>query len=103
MEGGDRSALRSTSTHVLVDPELLADTGTVSLDDDTEHHLRRVLRLRDGEPVSVTDGQGRWCLAVAVRAGNTMRLEATSVILTEPAPERPITIAAAIPKGDRLD
>ena len=99
----DRSALRSTSTHVLVDADRLAATGTISLDDDTEHHLRRVLRLRDGEPVSVTDGQGRWCLAVAVRDGNTLRLEATSAIVAEPPPNRPITIAAAIPKGDRLD
>ena len=101
--GHDRSALRSTSTHVLVDAGLLTDTRTMLLDDDTEHHLRRVLRLRDGEPVSVTDGQGRWCLAVAVRDGNTVRLEATSEIVSESAPSRPITIAAAIPKGDRLD
>ncbi|HSP28318.1 MAG TPA: RNA methyltransferase PUA domain-containing protein, partial [Ilumatobacteraceae bacterium] len=78
MVGRDRSALRSTSTHVLVGADLLADTGTISLDDDTEHHLRRVLRLRDGESVSVTDGHGRWCLAVAVRNGNAVRLEATS-------------------------
>lgn len=103
MAGGDRSALRSTSTHVLVEPDLLADTGTISLDDDTEHHLRRVLRLRDGEPVSVTDGHGRWCLAVVVREGNTVRLEAASAIVAEPTPSRPIKIAAAIPKGDRLD
>ena len=99
----DRSALRSTSTHVLVDTDLLANTGAISLDDDTEHHLRRVLRLRDGESVSVTDGHGRWCLAVAVRDGNTVRLEATSAITAEPTPSRSITIAAAIPKGDRLD
>ena len=29
-------------------------------DDATAHHLRRVLRLRDGELVTVTDGAGRW-------------------------------------------
>jgi 16S rRNA (uracil1498-N3)-methyltransferase len=99
----DRVALRSTSAHVLVDAELLVDNGAISLDDDTEHHLRRVLRLRDGEPVGVTDGQGRWCLAVSVGHGNTLRLEATSAVVAEPPASRPITIAAAIPKGDRLD
>lgn len=99
----DRAALRSTSAHVLVDPHLLVDRGTISLDDDTEHHLRKVLRLRAGEPVGVTDGEGRWCLAVSVPEGNTLRLEVTSAIVTEPAPSRPIAIAAAIPKGDRLD
>jgi 16S rRNA (uracil1498-N3)-methyltransferase len=30
------------------------------LDDDDAHHLLRVLRLRDGEPVSASDGRGRW-------------------------------------------
>jgi 16S rRNA (uracil1498-N3)-methyltransferase len=99
----DRAALRSTSAHVLVDPDLLVDSGTISLDDDTEHHLRKVLRLRAGEPVGVTDGQGRWCLAVSVPDGNALRLEATSAIVTEPVRSRPIAIAAAIPKGDRLD
>jgi 16S rRNA (uracil1498-N3)-methyltransferase len=99
----DRAALRSTRAHVLVDADLLVDNGTISLDDDTEHHLRKVLRLRDGEPVGVTDGHGRWCLAVSVGDGNTLRLDATSAVVTEPPPSRPITIAAAIPKGDRLD
>jgi 16S rRNA (uracil1498-N3)-methyltransferase len=103
MAGVDRSALRSTSTHVLVDAGLLDDTGTIGLDDATEHHLSRVLRLRDGEPVGVTDGCGRWCLAVAVSHGNLLRLETTSGVVVEPAPPRPITIATAIPKGDRLD
>ncbi len=101
MEGPDRSALRSTSAHVLVEPEQLS--GTVAIDDDTEHHLRRVLRLRDGEVVSVTDGHGRWCLATAVVDGNTLRLDPTSAVVVEPAPARSITIAAAMPKGDRLD
>jgi 16S rRNA (uracil1498-N3)-methyltransferase len=99
----DRAVLRSTSAHVLVDADLLAESGMISLDDDTEHHLRKVLRLRDGERVGVTDGGGRWCLAVSVRDGNTLRLEATSPIVVEAAARRPITIAAAIPKGDRLD
>jgi 16S rRNA (uracil1498-N3)-methyltransferase len=99
----ERAGLRTTRAHVLVDADLLADSGTISLDDDTHHHLRSVLRLRDGEPVGVTDGQGRWCVAVAVLDGNTLTLEATSRVVAEPARARPITIAAAIPKGDRLD
>ena len=103
MVGPDRSALRSTSAHVLIDADLLGAAGAISLDDDVEHHLRKVLRLRDGEAVSVTDGEGRWCLAVAASDGKTLRLEATSAIVVEPAPGRSITIAAAIPKGDRLE
>lgn len=99
----DRSALRSTSAHVLVADELPRVAASFALDDDAEHHLRRVLRLRDGEAVSVTDGHGRWVLAVVVIEGNALRLEATSEVASEPASSRSITIAAAIPKGDRLD
>jgi len=103
MVSPDRSELRSTSTHVLVDGELLGDSGAISLDDDTEHHLRRVLRLRDGDVVGVTDGAGRWCLAVTVDNGGVLALEATSELVIEPARSRTITVASAMPKGDRLD
>ncbi len=103
MEGLDRSVLRSTSTHVLVDAEVLGATGSISIDDDTEHHLRRVLRLRDGESVSVTDGAGRWCLAAVMLDGNALRLDATSPLVAESTPTRTITVAAAMPKGDRLE
>jgi 16S rRNA (uracil1498-N3)-methyltransferase len=99
----DWSVLRSTSAHVLVETDRLGGGGEVTLDVDTEHHLRRVLRLRDGDVVSVTDGQGRWCLAVALVDANALRLEPTSPVVAEPAPKRTITIAAAMPKGDRLD
>jgi 16S rRNA (uracil1498-N3)-methyltransferase len=103
MATGDLSALRSTSAHVLVDSDQLTDAGSITVDDQTEHHLRKVLRLRDGESVSVTDGRGRWCLAVAVNDGKLLRLDPTSSIVVSPAPSRSITVAAAIPKGDRLD
>jgi 16S rRNA (uracil1498-N3)-methyltransferase len=96
----DLSLMRSTSAHVLVDPEQL---GALSIDDDTVHHLRRVLRLRDGEQVSVTDGGGRWLLASVLVEGSSLRLEATGEIVTEPPRADPFTLAVAIPKGDRLD
>lgn len=95
--------LRTTSAHVLVDPDGIGAGGAVVIDSDTEHHLRRVLRLRDGDVVSATDGQGRWCLAVAIVDGNALRLEATAPVVVESPSTGPITIAAAMPKGDRLD
>ncbi len=96
----DVSSLRSTSTHVLVEPEQL---GALSIDDDTVHHLRRVLRLRDGEQVSVTDGGGRWLLACVRVDGSSLTLEASSEIVTEAPRVDPFTLAVAMPKGDRLD
>lgn len=98
----DRTALRTTKAHVLVD-ELEGDAGELQIGEHAEHHLRTVLRLRDGEAVGVTDGRGRWCLAVAAVDAGRLRVKATSAIVTEPAPTRPITVAAAMPKGDRLD
>jgi 16S rRNA (uracil1498-N3)-methyltransferase len=103
MANPDRSVLRSTSAHVLVDADGLVAGGEATIDDETEHHLRRVLRLRDGDVVSVTDGQGRWCLAVVIVDGKALRLEASTPVVAEPPPTRTITIAAAMPKGDRLD
>jgi 16S rRNA (uracil1498-N3)-methyltransferase len=99
----DRSALRSTSTHVLVDAEVLAASDTIPLDDDVEHHLRKVLRVRDGDSVSVTDGAGRWRLATAVVRAAVVELAASSEVVVEPRREHPIVIASAVPKGDRLD
>ena len=96
----DLSSLRSTSAHVLVEPEMLAGPA---IDDDTEHHLRRVLRLREGESVSVTDGDGRWLLAVVVLDGSSLTLEPAGEVVVEPARANPFTIATAMPKGDRLD
>jgi 16S rRNA (uracil1498-N3)-methyltransferase len=95
--------LRTSSAHVLVSSGQLSSGGAVLIDADTEHHLRRVLRLRDGESVSVTDGAGRWLLATTVIAGSVLRLEPVSDLVIESARARPITIAAAMPKGDRLD
>jgi 16S rRNA (uracil1498-N3)-methyltransferase len=46
---------RRAAAHVFVDQ--LTDPV---LDDDDAHHLTRVLRLRDGERVTASDGRGRW-------------------------------------------
>lgn len=93
--------LRSTSAHVVVDADLL-DGDHIALDGDTEHHLRRVLRLRDGETVGVTDGAGRWRLTRVRATSSVLTLESATDVVVEARPA-PITIAVAMPKGDRLD
>ena len=99
----DPASLRATSAHVLLAPGELGTAGAIGLDAETEHHLRRVLRLRDGERVSVTDGAGRWLIATTVIDGSTLRLDPASSIASEPKRSAPFTIATAMPKGDRLD
>ena len=68
------------------------------LDDATAHHLFRVLRVRDGEPVTVTDGRGRWRRA-ASPSGD--RCRAIGDAVGRPHATTPCTVAFAIPKSDR--
>ena len=102
---------RSATSHVFVDAETLDAEGVVLLDSETEHHLNRVLRLRAGEQVTLSDGLGRWrqTTVVTERAGvgggaaAGFRLETTSDVVTTARPYPPFTLASAIPKGDRVE
>lgn len=85
-------ALRRAAAHALVD-----DVDVPVLDESAVHHLFRVLRVRDGETVTVTDGAGGWrrCRAVAGT------IEADGDVVREPVRDRATEIAFAIPKQDR--
>jgi 16S rRNA (uracil1498-N3)-methyltransferase len=84
-------ALRRSAAHLLVD-----DLHAPVASDADLHHLLVVLRLRDGEHVTVTDGRGGWRVCRA--SGSS--LHPITDIGVEPAPD-PITVAVAIPKHDR--
>ncbi len=85
-------ALRRSAGHVLV-----ADVEAPVADPPTAHHLGRVLRLRDGAVVTVTDGAGRW--RTCRWAGS---LQPDGDVNVERRPTE-VTVAVAPPKGDRLD
>ena len=87
-------ALRRSAAHVLV-----ADVDAPQPDSEVVHHLARVLRLRHGEPITVTDGAGRWRAGVFTGDG----IETTDAVRIVPRSDRVLTIAVAPPKGDRLD
>jgi 16S rRNA (uracil1498-N3)-methyltransferase len=86
-------ALRHSAAHVFVH-----SLAAPELTDDDAHHLFRVLRLREGEQVSVSDGRGGWRLTTVVGKA----LAVAGDIAQLPAPPA-VTIAVAIPKGDRLE
>ena len=96
-------ALRRSAAHVVVERVGERDDVVVSIDDDVEHHLRRVLRLRAGEPVTVTDLAGRWRSTVVAGSRERLQLDVVGDVVVTDRPARPVTIAASIPKGDRLD
>ncbi len=89
-EAADR--LRRAAAHVLVDA-----IGVPALDDAAAHHVFRVLRVRDGEVVTATDGAGGWRACRATGGA----IEPIDDVAIEPPPVDPLTIAFAIPKQDR--
>ncbi len=82
---------RRAATHVIVD-----DVTSPVLAVDDHHHLVRVLRLRDGENVSVTDGRGAW--RVCAWSDGTLRPVSDVVRETSRAP---LGVAFALCKSDK--
>jgi 16S rRNA (uracil1498-N3)-methyltransferase len=80
------------AAHVFV-----ADLETLALDPADEHHLARVLRLRDGEPVTAADGAGLW--RPCRWAGGA--LEPVGDVAADDPPRPAITVAFALTKGER--
>lgn len=86
------SRLPALAAHVFV-----ADVAAPVLTADDAHHLLRVLRLRDGEQVTVSDGRGTWRCCV-VRAGAVVPDDDPQTV----APPAPLlTIGFALTKGDK--
>ena len=86
--------LAGSAAHVVVD-----DLAAPGLDDIDTHHLGRVLRLRAGETVTVTDGRGGWRECV----WNGRTVEPCSEVRRSDPEQPPIAVAFALLKGDRLE
>ena len=89
--------LRTSAAHVFVSPAALEDDHAPALDAESIHHLGRVLRLRAGEPVSVSDGAGRWRLCRWQSGGVVVDGDIRVVEAERPA----ITIGFVPVKGER--
>lgn len=86
-------ALRRSAAHAFVD-----SIESPHLDEQDQHHLTRVLRLRRDEIVSVTNGRGQWRLCRFVDGGG---LVVDTDIAACERPPRPSTVGFAVPKGER--
>jgi 16S rRNA (uracil1498-N3)-methyltransferase len=87
-----RDTLRRAVAHVLVD-----DIDTPALSERSEHHLFRVLRVRDGDLVTVTDGRGSWRVCRA--SGSTLQPDGVVEYVDDQLPA--VELFVAIPKQDR--
>ncbi|MGA1638135.1 MAG: 16S rRNA (uracil(1498)-N(3))-methyltransferase [Ilumatobacteraceae bacterium] len=85
-------ALRNSVAHVFVD-----HLDSPSLTDTDQHHLSRVLRVRDGERVTASDGRGSWRSCAWADGG----LRADGDLVTEAAPLQRVGVAFVPVKGDR--
>lgn len=72
------------------------DLERPELDDDDRHHLSRVLRLKAGEVLVVSDGEGRWR---ACRMGE--HLEPSGPISVSPQTTPSLGVGFALVKGGR--
>lgn len=78
-----------------VGPHVLAsDLESCAIDDGDHHHLARVLRLRAGDPVTLTDGRGAWRTG---RFGPS--IEPTSTIAQAASPQPELTVGFALVKS----
>ncbi len=77
--------------------------GNCELDADAAHHLRDVLRLTIGTQVQLFDSAGSSGIAIITAIGTGGVTVNISSIESQQDQSMHITIAAAIPKGDRAD
>lgn len=85
--------LRGAVAHVFV-----ADLAAGAIGDDDRHHLERVVRLRPGDEVTASDGEGSW---VACRLLPGGRLEAEGPVEVDGVAVPPLTVAFSLVKGER--
>jgi 16S rRNA (uracil1498-N3)-methyltransferase len=76
----------------------VSDLDHPQLDDEDQHHLARVLRLRPGDIVTVSDGDGGWR-----RCEFADELDPVGPIEHDPPATPPLTIAFAVVKGERTE
>ena len=86
------SRLPALAAHVFV-----LDIAAPVLSDADAHHLLRVLRLREGERLTASDGAGAWRECVVT--GGALRADGDVERVAAPAPV--ITIGFALTKGDK--
>lgn len=91
---------------LLVTPErLLASGGALPLEAQEAHYLRRVLRLRAGDPFAVVNGRGQlWAARLELPAVApplaVLEQDLACPLLQEAAPRPQLALAVALPRLD---
>jgi 16S rRNA (uracil1498-N3)-methyltransferase len=83
-------------------PEL-STTGRITLAGPEVHHAKDVLRIALGESVELFDGRGRIAAAAIAEIGRHEMVCDIVNCRIEPEPVPRVTLATAVPKGERFD
>ena len=84
--------------------EVVGDTATVT--GELYRHMARVLRLKEGSEVGLTDGSGSQLCGVIAEVGAkslTVRITGTQAAAPEEEQHLRITLYQGLPKGEKLD
>ncbi|HZD65607.1 MAG TPA: RsmE family RNA methyltransferase [Acidimicrobiales bacterium] len=87
--------LVDSAAHVFV-----TDLDAPVPDGEDGRHLSRVLRLRPGEPVTASDGAGRW-RRCRWRGAGRVDLVTDGPVVVQPRPAPAVTVGFSLVKGDR--
>jgi len=86
----------------VIGPDQLRESSVV-LDGAEARHAATVRRMRVGEPIVVTDGQGRAAVGVVSAVSRDRVVVGVERRLERPAPKPRLVVVQAIPKGERAD
>jgi len=95
-----RSAAEGAPSFVYV-PELAAAGGEMTLGGEEAHYLRRVVRVRTGETVTASDGEGTLAELAVLEVGDALRVEVRDRRRTSRGTLLDVWCGA--PEGDRAD
>ena len=88
--------------HLVVVPELLVgQRDFYQLDDVNAHHLHRVLRVRAGELVTLTDGFGAWVTTVVGDVGRPGLLGHVGGVFRTDRPRPGLEVGFALTKAEK--
>ncbi len=77
--------------------------GEIELTADEAHHARRVLRLENNTTVEIFDDAGQIAVGTLLHRGTSDATVRVEQIGQSPRPGMALTVASAIPKGERAD
>lgn len=75
----------------------------VEIEDQEFHHLKHVMRIREGETVEVVNGAGALAEAVVARIAKDRAVLEINHVETIEKPSQEVILAQALPRSSRLD